>query len=445
VNLETTYIRAYLTHVTTRIETAANTLDWAHGKQTLNPDHLIPPFPTDPTARAEAARDWERYKRQTQSLGPRILKIKRMGAVGDVNWGGKDPSGIDDKLTRLNLRKLIRTAFDPLAANGITAAMAYQDEGTRENRIQVLGGFLEPIYAEDDPTSDPIGLYQVTQDPGDLRVRYRVRVYDFQERSIREWRALENPTHLDGPPTREWLNTSVPRVAIFDTDQDGYPVGELQQALATLAGEVADQMRIARVADTQAWALLALAGAWDISNELGATSVLISTETGSTASRVEPASLSELFAKHDRTMERLRNDMNLPVGSIGAGAWPSGEALAQANVAYVSSSSDYATILSEFGTDVVRDYATLEGIDPDNAPPVVVSISREQMRATISTQVREDFKVGVIDLRMAVTAISPYYPNTTPEELEAFVTGVPPAGSVDGEKEPLEPEEGDDG
>ena len=421
MDLNTPYIRAYLAHATQRITNAAITLDWAHGNQTLDNTQLIPPFPTDATAATEARKDWERYKHQVQSLGPRVLKAKRMGAVGDVNWGGSDPNNIDDKLTRLNLRALARTAFDPLCANGITAGWAYLDEETRENRVQILGGFLEPIYRQDDPTSQPVGLYQVTQDPSELRIKYRVRVYDFVERSVREWRGLDDPTKLDTPPTEEWTNTSVPRVALFDSDQDGYPAGELQQALNLLKAEVADQLRVARVADTQAWGILALAGDWDIANEMGATTVLTSPKEGASAERIEPASLEQLFAKHDRTMERVRSDLSLPVASVGGGAWPSGEALQQANIAYISSSSDYATILTDFMTDLIRDYALLEGIPEENAPPVVISISREQMRRVISQQVREDYEAGVISRRMAVTALVPYYPNTSDEEIEAFI------------------------
>ena len=434
MNLDTAYVRAYLADVTTRITLAANALDWAHGKQELLNTDLIPPFPTESTAYAEAYKDWQRYQKQVQSLGPRALKTKRMGAVGDINWGGRDAGGIDDKLAQLNLRALARTAFDPLCVNGITAGMAFLDEETRENRIQILGGFLEPFYREDDPTSDPIGLYQVTQDPGNFRVRYRVRVYDFGERSIREWRDLDDPTKLDGPPSEEWTKTSVPRVATFDTDQDGYPVGELAQCLTTLAGEVADQLRILRVADTQAWGILALAGDWDADTEMGATTILRSTEASSTASRIEPASLEPLFQKHDRTMERLRGDLSLPIASIGGGQWPSGEALHQANIAYISSSSDYATILSEFLTALTRDFALLEGVPEEKSPPVTISISREQMRNVVSKQAREDYQAGIVSLRMAVTSVAPYYPNATDDDIELFL-GVTPAPDITDDEE----------
>jgi hypothetical protein len=422
IDLQSAYLRAYLDGVTRRIEHAATTLDWAHGHQHLIPEHLIPPFPADPTARASAVQDWERYKRHVQSLGPRILKTKRMGAVGHVNWGG-DSEAMDERLEALDLRALARSSFDPLACNGVTSAWAYRDERTGVNRVQALGGYLEPIYYEDDPAGDVIGLLQITQDPGALKVRYRARVYDFEERSVREWRDLSDPTRLDGPPTTVWENTSVPRVALYDVNHDGYPVGELATALNTLRAEVALQLRIARVADAQAYGILALAGDWELGQELGPTTVLRAGDPSSGASRVQPAALDELFTLHDRTMERIRSDLGLPISSITSGAWPSGEALQQANLAYVTSSSDYAHLLTRLLTDVVSDFAALEGItDP---PPVSVGINREQMRATISAQVREDFARGIVSLRAAAVAISPYYPEWSSDEIEDFINDTP--------------------
>jgi hypothetical protein len=58
VDLQSAYMRAYLLGITTRINRATTTLDWAHGQQTLAPQELIPPFPSDPGARAAAMQDW---------------------------------------------------------------------------------------------------------------------------------------------------------------------------------------------------------------------------------------------------------------------------------------------------------------------------------------------------------------------------------------------------
>lgn len=445
IDVQAAYVRAYLDAVKTRIENASKVLEWAHGEQTLLSDELIPPFPTDAKARIRAQADWDRYRKQVQSLGPRILKTKRGGAIGDVNWGGKNTGRIDKKLEQLNLRALARNTFDNLVGNGITAAWGYRDENSNQTRVQALGGYLEPIYPEDDPTGEIIGLYQAMQDT-DAQIRYRVRVYDLVEKSILEWRHLKDPTELDRTPTKQWGvaagqgPTSVPRVAVFDTDQSGYPIGELSQALQLLKAEVAVQLRIMRVADAHAHPILYMVGDWDDPKEIGASIVLRAHGDGASAGRVDPGNMEQLFTLQDRAMERLRGDLSLPIGSIASGNWPSGEALQQANVAYITSSQDYALLESELLTGVVADYAELEGIR--NPPPVNVSVNREQMRSVIATQVREDYEKGIVSLRMAVTAVAPYYPNATSEEIEEFIkreetplsaTDMLPAAPVDGE------------
>lgn len=444
INLDAEYIRAYLRDVAHRIERAATVLDWAHGQQTLISDEIIPPFPADSRARERAEADWDRYKAQIQGLGPRILKSKRNGAIGEVNWGG-DNVQLDERLEALDLRELARKAFDNLVANGISAAWAYIDEDTNEPRIQVLGGYLEPIYAEGDPDGQPIGLFQAMQDPAHRQVRYRVRIYDFHERSIREWRGLQQAAFLAREPDRLWEQTSQPRVVVFDTNQDGRPVGELDQALELLKGEVATQLRILRVADAQAFSLLYMIGVWDKPFELGATTILRghSDQGGAAdAGRIEAGDMQALFTLHDRVMERLRADLMLPIASIGEGGWPSGEALQQANIAYVSSSTDYANLMSTLLTDVVRDYSVLAG--RREAPEVSVTINREQMRQVISMQVREDWRAGMIPLRAAVLRLAPYYPEWASEEIEAFLAReegreasppAPPPGALEDEDE----------
>src|SRR5690625_3509603 len=405
IDVTAAFVRAQLEAVEAGISEAAEALDWAHGEQTLDADQLIP-LPSDPQARASAVKEFNRYTRQLQSRGPRVLKIKRSGAVGEVNWGGDNTDGIDNRLEEIDLRGVARNVFDSLFVNGIAAAWAFNEERTGRNRIQVLGGYLEPLYHPDDPAGEPVGLYQVTQDPDSLKVRYRVRVYDFEDRSIREWRDLTRPTELGKPPADEWSDTSVPRLAIFDTNQAGLPVGELSQALGELRAELVQQLRILRVADAHAFPILWQAGHWQRVTEVGATVIMESDGADSKVGRVDAADLEQLFTLQDRGLERIRGDLSLPISSIGSGAWPSGEAIQQANVAYTTGLRDYAHLESRLLTDVVADYAELEGIA--NPPPVIVSVSREQMRATAAQQSREEYRAGGSSLRMAVAGRAPY-------------------------------------
>jgi hypothetical protein len=414
INVQSAYIRAYLKAVERRASEAAIILDWANGTQTFNVTDLLP------APQGEAGwQAWQRFEKQMQTLGPRALRLKRDGAIGEVTWGGRDPKEIDEKLTALDLRGLARSSFTPLFANGITAAWAYADERTGRNRVQRLGGYLEPLYHPDDSAGEPVALYQVTDSPSDPS-KYRVRVYDLEERAIREWDPLTNATDLANP-SREWENTSVPRIAMFNRAQDGLPVGELQQALPLLRAEVAQQARTLRNSEAHLFSVLALAGAWEEVKSLGPNTILKSTDSTASAERLAPGEMEPQFTLHDRIMERLRADLSLPIVSILGGDFPSGEALSQANTAYISSCRDYALIVSDLLTGVVRDYAELEGIPSDDAPGVSVLINREAMRDIISRQVREDFKAGIIPLRAAVIAVQPYYPGWTDDDIERWL------------------------
>lgn len=415
------YVRAYLTGIGTRAEQAAEAFDWLDGKQTPNPLELVQPF--QPGSDGEKA--WNRYKAQVQSLGPRALRFKRDGTIGTVNWGGDNPDGIDAKLEALDLRALASDALKQLFTTGIAAMWAYQPDDGRAPRIQRLGGHVEPLYLEDDPAGEVIGLYQVRAQVG-AALRYVIRIYEFNPEdastgTIYEWRNASAPYAVGNTPTSVIENTSMPRYQFHDRDQDGYPIGEFMQALPIVKSELSEQMKIKRVSDSHAWPLIAAAGDWDIPSDVGTNTILLSSELGSTVQRIEPSSLSGLFTLHDRVLERFRTDLALPINSITTGDFPSGEALEQANAAHVASCKDYAERISKLLTDVVSDYAALLGIDRASAPPVSIGINRDSARVAITEQARADYREGLISFRAAVIAVSQYYPAWADEEVEAFI------------------------
>ena len=213
------YIRAYLRHIETRAAQAAESLDWLDGQQTLNHTELVPPF--DPGSDGEAA--WRRFRKQVQSLGPRAFRFKRDGTLGNINWGGDNPEGIDERLRDLNLTSLATQALKRLVANGIAAGWAYQPENGNP-KAQLLGGHIEPLYSEDDAAGEVIGLYQVRAKPVQDNVRYTIRVYEFGSEpgvgNILEWDNAQSRTDLGLPP-EELTETSVPRFVTTGRDQDG--------------------------------------------------------------------------------------------------------------------------------------------------------------------------------------------------------------------------------
>lgn len=411
MDFNTNYMRNYLLDVASKISLAAETLGWAEGEPVLVSTELVPGFKTD--SEGEAA--YKRYIKRIQSIGPRALSIKRSGAIGEVNWGG-DQGELDKKLEDIDLKPLAQKALKNLFCMGAAAGWAYKSKLSKKETLQLLGGFVLPIYYEGEEGGEVIGIYQCIK--GDTaRVTYTIRIYDFETREIKEWRNRVDPTEIFSPPQDTFPNQPMPRIVLYDVNQTGWPISELQNALPILKEEVSNQLSIMRNTESHIFAILALLGKFEDIKKLGPNRIITSMEPGAKVERIEGANFDSLFTLHDRTLERIRQDLALPAGFNGADI-PSGEALKEANTHYLSSIKEYAGLISSLLTDMVQDFALLVKAKP---VPVNVDINREAEREIISNQARADYQAGIIDLRAATIAISAYYPNWSNDELEAFL------------------------
>ncbi len=417
IDIESAYIRSYLQHVHTRAHNTAEALDWLDGTPTYHQQELAPPF--EPNSEAETA--WQRFIKQTQTFGPRAYRLKRDGTIGTINWGGDNTEGVDARLTALNLTALATRALKNLMSSGIAAAWAFTRENETTPTIQVLGGHVEPLYADDDAAGNIIGIYQAFAST--TPARYNLRIYEFGNDGlgrINEWRDTRTMFEIGRAPSRVADNAPMPKFVIANRTQDGYPIGEVQQALPTFKAEVATQLRIARVSDAHAFPLMWAAGGWDLSNNVSSHKLLLSASADAKVGRVEPGDLTTLFNLHDRILERLRGDLALPITAIG-GTIPSGEALEQMNTTYISSCRYLSSLIQTLLTDVVRDYSLLVGVPEGSIPTVSVQVNQERARRQIAEQARQDYRDGLISLRAAVIAVSVYYPHWSDAEIDAFV------------------------
>lgn len=418
IDLKSEYIRSVLQGVSHRVSVAADAIDWADGRQVLNELELAPPI----RSRADRVA-WERFTKQVQGFGPRAYSHKRTSALGSVNWGGDDPGSIDEALRRVNLDKLAAQALKPLVTYGAAGVLPHQPE-VGPPRLQRMGGYIEALYSEDDVDGEPAAYLQVlSEGTGN---KYRLRVYtptsdDGTRGTLREWRNARNPYEIGNAPTGSWDDVLMPTVVMVDTAQDGTPIGEFTQVLPLLKGEVAQQMRILRASDSNAWPKKWAVGDWDLPDEAGADDVFLATDTDSKIGVLEPPSLDPLFKQHDRILERLRADLKLPISSINTGNFPSGEALEQANAISIATATMYANLLADLLTGGVAGFAELLGISRADAPPVSVEINREQTRRAVTEQTRNDYREGLISFRAAVLTVSQYYPTWSDEEVEAWI------------------------
>jgi hypothetical protein len=469
IHLRTEYMRGYLRALQQRVQLTAEAMAWHQGDPEYIPAELL----ADMQEGTDAYREFVRFAKQTQNRGPMMLRLRRQAALGTVTWTDADPV-MTRRLDALRLRRLAQQGMDALVVNGICAywpvvrstvtsraALDQRDdarpvtEDMARPTLQHLSGHLELLWDDDDVGGTPVGLLQVT---GNQRthegdgVLYDVRIWDFTEQRLLVWTGLEQPWMLGTDPTHTFPDDAdteagaqlvMPTVEWIDLDQYGYPVGEGKVNLPSLRDEVSTNMRLKRASTSHAYPVWALVGDWTAVETIGAHTILRARREGSTAERVESADLLALLRERAELREDIRQAYMAPL--TGSQDAPSGEAYVQANVAYYTVSDDYAQHLGLALSQPVRQYlAMLDGTTELSQTlqdfSVVVKPDLELKRATISMQVREDFRAGMTTRRMAIGELEPFYPSATSEHLEAVMSLDDPldddAGDPDGNERP---------
>jgi hypothetical protein len=429
IDLEQLYIRAYLEQLKLRVALTSEALSWVDGDPTLDPRELVPPF----TEGSEAERAFKRYAQQIQSLAPRALRVRRQGGIGTITWSEVTPA-YDEILDRLPFRRIARDASKDLLTNGIAAVWpilrAPAEGSAAEPRplLQRLGGHLELLWREDDVAGEPVGLLQVTGAANTHRgrgLRYDVRVYDFEEEQLRVWRDLSDPAALDPATVTEVYPENpgdtlmLPTVVWAELDQEGYPLGEMKQALPLFKQEIGEAIRVLRTSDAHSYPIWTLVGNFEEPKRLGPNIVLRAKDPNAKAERVAPGDLSTLFEEADRTQDRIRTDLLLPITT--GGEIPSGEALIQANASYNGASDDLARQLSQLLTGGTHGYFELLELELEPAFVVTVKPDRELKRMTIAMQVREDYRAGIVNRAIALGELEQFYPNMDSETLSDWL------------------------
>ena len=410
--IDTQLLRDQVLGLNTRYNTHTETLNWLLGKLDRVPGELLPPTEGD-----EGQQALSRIGRQVNSIGPRVLTTKRNGAIGNINWGGKNARA-DELLRGLNLEDIANRVFDRLFAFGIAAVAAIEtDAGPQLAR---LGGHIEPVLDPFD-IDTVLGLIQVQAErkSDGHGSHYRVRLWDFSDETptLREWDRITDASTLRD--TAEIVPVAfAPRFAIMQVGPDGLPLGEFQQSLPTVKAEWASQVRGDRVEESTAFPLMKIKGQVQGSELRGPTRMIEVDLEGGDVAYLLPGDLTQMHSHHDRKLERLREDLSLPGGSLGAST-PSGEALREANQKFIASSRSYATAVQTIISGGAADYLSLNGVNEDI--PVSVDINREYEKAQRIESVIELHQAGLLPLDAAVRSVSVYLPEWSDEMVEAFI------------------------
>lgn len=416
-------VKAELNSVTTRASNRYEAEQWGTNQFDTQPFKLLPDIP------AQALTEAKRIASMASSLGPRIVGIKKYLTIGDLNWGGDNPGDIDEALQELDLLALADELLETGMYTGILAGIVRRpiagetDDGRTlagEPLIEPLNGHVEPLYDAENP-SRVAGIFQAWQ-PLDVReTGWRVRIYDFDEGTMREWRKLPEPYMVGGNPFNEVENAPMPRYQILRRGRGRLPVGDIELALPLLKSDWSSQVRGDRAEENTAFPQLVVTGYIESGDDERSSAHVIRAEQGGDAKYLTPGQLEQIHAHHDRKLERLRRDLNLP-GGVLSGSNISGEALREDNLHAIADAKGKAQKLSRILTDLVTDYATELSIS--NPPEITISINKDYEAATNLERITTLFDKGLLEFGAAVRAISAYVPTWSDEDVEEYIQTV---------------------
>ena len=424
IDIESQYIKDYLDGITIRVREVAEAFDWLEGKQKPRWDKILPNVNTNNEKTRQAL---DRYRMQMQSIGPRAFRAKLSGVVGVVNWGG-DSKELDKRLRDLDINALARVIFKELFVSGICALYAFTDQQTGQEKLQVLGGYIEPLYPEDDLGGEVIGLYQVLSSGDTVQNKYNIRVYDFEEKAISHWNNKDEPYEVGFLPDEVFENQLMPMFSIMNKTQDGYASGEFLNALPLVMAEFAQQLRTIRISESHVFAPVYFKGQWKASDQIGPHIAYRATDAGWTDAeigRVQAGDMQGQFDLADKTLERVRADLSLPVNFTGTQP-PSGVSLEQMNIAYITSIRDYAERIGWLLTKGVQNYSEL--VEVGNTEDVLVSVTpnREHFKSQVMADITNLFEKGLMPKSVAARELQPYFETWSDDELKEFIRERPP-------------------
>jgi hypothetical protein len=402
---------------------------WATNTLQGVPDEILPRVP----ARARAAI--ERLARLCESVGPRILETTAFGTIGDINWGttGKsadETAELDDLLEgEYDLEMLANELLRQGKVRGIMAAIVRRDaDDPAIVTMEPLLGHVELVYGHGQRV---VGLLQawtetVTTAAGTKRL-WSVRVYDYDDRAMRQWDGLESPIKAVkaapddevGPSPQYPEGAPMPRYIVLRRHPETLqPLGDMETLLPLIQSDWSSQLRGDRAEENTAFPQLKLKGKAEDATDERSTSHIIRVPADGDASFIDPGDLRQLHTHHDRKLERLREDANMP-GAFFGSQTPSGEALRERNQKYIAHCQYLSKRLTRLLTALVRDLTAMLGLGDDIS--VSVQINREYTKASEIETIVLLYDKELLPFDAAVRAISVYVPTWPPAAVEEWV------------------------
>lgn len=419
-------VKAELNQVTARAERRFEAEQWGTGEFDDPPFDLLPDLPAK--ARAEARK----HAAQVQSLGPRVVSLKKYLTLGRVNWGGNNKT-FDELMRAQNLEAAADEMLEQALYSGWIVGITrrhprkVRDDNGKEQieaglpHIEPLSGHTEPLYDAENPNRIA-GVFQAWR-PLDVREKgWRVRIYDLDQRTMSEWHKLEQPYEVGKNPTIGPIpNAPMPRFEILRRGRGRLPLGDLEIALPLLKSDWSSQIRGDRAELQTAFSQMIIAGQVEEgTDEKRSPAHVIRVHEGGDVKYLVPGDLTQIHNHHDRKLERLRRDLNLP-GGVLAGSNISGEALREDNMHAIADSKHKAEALGRVLTALAQDFVREHQLSNVQDVQVTVEINKEFEAATHVERIISLYREELIERGAAIRAIAAYVPTWEDEKIEAYI------------------------
>lgn len=415
IDLESQYIKDYLHDIDARVAESADAFDWLDNRQIVAWSDLLPNMDN---ADDRTLNDLNRYKKQITSLGPRAFNSKKTGVIGEVTWNVEGDEDLNEQLESLNVDRMAERILRDFFVAGISALYAFTDIDDKRDKLQKLGGYLEPLYKENDVNGEVVALLQI-RSSGGIYNKYNLRIYDFQDNVIREWQDKDSAHEFGGRPDLEISTESMPVFLITRHTEDGYARGDFLTSLESVKNEYIQQMRVVRVSESSTYSPTFFKGHWKAAGKLGPHIAYRANEEGwqdAEIGKVDSGDMGNQLTVSDKSLERVRAELNLPVHFTGTQP-PSGVALEQLNISYATSIASDARDLSWLMTKGVQEYAKLIGIPNPEEISVTVTPNREYVKQQTIESVIALNQSNLMPRNIAYKELQPYFNNWSDDDL----------------------------
>lgn len=348
-------------------------------------------------------RAWRRAIKQVDTAAPLITE-KALAALDleGVTWSGASDRA-DDILASANLPALARELLVDLRVSGAAAAIASRPEGTTDPTLNTLRGVNVPYL--DNITQAVTGWYRALQYVDDRgRLTWWVDVWEFtsDETAIqRVWRNLSDPTALGAAPNGELASAARPRFALAGLQEDGLPASPTLAKMGRILGLYATELRLVSSEELASYPMLYTKG--DAGLESVGPGEIITLDADGDAGWLAPGSLEELRQQVELKRTLLREAFSLPGGSLGEQT-PSGEALEEANRAYIQAAQADAAQLGSILSQTATDYLALHGIREAEPVSVTVPLDRSWLAKRTLPVLEKGIDLGALPLPVVARA-----------------------------------------